>query len=63
MNEREVYESIKSDIRGFIEEVRAKLPKAAEYLDKHIVMDDKKMTFAYTGDDRVKLRYVPADEA
>jgi hypothetical protein len=58
MNEREAYESIKSDIRSFIEEVRVKLPEAAQYLDRHIVMDDKKMTFAYTGDDQVKLRYV-----
>jgi hypothetical protein len=59
MNEREAYESVKRDIRHFVESVRAQCPKAAQYLDKHIVMDDKKMTFAYTGGDRLKLRYLP----
>jgi hypothetical protein len=38
-----------------IERVRAKMPEAAEYLDKHIVMDDEKMTFAYTDDGRIRL--------
>jgi hypothetical protein len=51
MNEREIYERIKGDIKHFIESVRAKMPEAAEYLDKHIVMDDEKMTFSYAGDE------------
>jgi hypothetical protein len=55
MNERETYESIKRDIKKAIESMRAKSPEAAEYLEKHIVMDDANMTFAYTGDDRIKL--------
>jgi hypothetical protein len=55
MNERETYESIKHDIKHLIESMRAKSPEAAEYLDKHIVMDDAKKTFAYTGDGRIKL--------
>ena len=48
MSEREAYESIKSDIKHLIESIRAKLPQAAEYMEKHIVMDDEKMTFMYT---------------
>ena len=55
MSEREAYESIKSDIKHLIESVRAQLPAAAEYMEKHFVMDDEKMTFMYTGDDRLKL--------
>ncbi len=38
-----------------IESIRAKSPEAAEYLDKHIVIDEAKMTFAYMGDDRINL--------
>ena len=55
MSEREAYESIKSDIKHLIESVRAQLPAAAEYMEKHFVMDDERMTFAYTGDDRLKM--------
>lgn len=55
MNERETYESVKRDIKKAIESIRAKSPEAAEYLDKHIVMDEAKMTFAYTGDNRISL--------
>ena len=55
MSEREAYESIKSDIKHLIESVRAKMPQAAEYMEKHMVMDDEKMTFMYTGDDRLKM--------
>ena len=55
MSEREAYESIKSDIKHLIESVRTKIPQAAEYMKKHFVMDDEKMTFMYTGDDRLKL--------
>lgn len=58
MNERETYESVKRDIKKAIESFRAKSPEAAEYVAKHIVMDDAKMTFAYTGDDRIKLEPV-----
>ncbi len=56
MNERETYEFIKRDIRHTIETIRGKTPEAAEYLERHLVMDDEKMTFAYTGDDRLKLQ-------
>ncbi len=45
MNERETYESVKRDIIKAIDSIRAK-SEAADYLDKHIVMDDAKMTFA-----------------
>ena len=55
MNEPQTYESVKRDIQKAIEAIRAKSPAAAEYLEKHLVMDDAKMTFAYTGDDRLKL--------
>ena len=55
MNERETYESVKRDIKKAIESIRAQSPEAAEYLDKHLVMDDEKMTFAYTGDNRISL--------
>jgi hypothetical protein len=55
MNERETFESVKRDIKHAIQTMRAKMPEAAEYLEKHIVMDDQKMTFAYTGDGRIRL--------
>jgi hypothetical protein len=58
MNERETYNSVKRDIKKAIESIRAKSPEAGEYLDKHIVMDDAKMTFAYTGDGRIKLEQI-----
>ena len=46
---------MKRDIEQAIESIRAKSPEAAEYLGKHIIMDDTRMTFAYTGDSRIKL--------
>ncbi len=55
MNERQTYESIKRDIKKAIESMRAKSPEAAAYLEQHIFMDDQKMTFAYTGDNRISL--------
>src|SRR5207249_3772571 len=55
MSEREAYESVKRDIKHFIESVRAEIPEAGHYLEKHIVMDAEKMTFAYTGDNRLKM--------
>ena len=35
------------------------LPTSGEYLDKHIIMDDVKMTFCYIGDSRIKLERNP----
>ncbi len=55
MSDRNTYEGIKREIKKAIESIRAKSPEAAEYLDKNIVMDDVKMTFAYTGDNRISL--------
>jgi len=55
MNDRATYESIKRDIKKAIESICAQSPEAAEYLDKHVVTDDRKMTFAYTGDNRISL--------
>ena len=54
--DRQKYEQIKADIKKFIENVRADAPEAGAYLQKHIEMDDVKMTFRYTGDPgRIKL--------
>ncbi len=58
MNERQTYESMKRDIKKAIESMRAKSPEAAAYLEQHIVMDDQKMTFAYTGDNRISLEKI-----
>jgi hypothetical protein len=58
MHQRVTYESVKRDIKKAIETIRAESPEAAEYLAQHIVMDDKHMTFAYTGDGRIKLEHL-----
>jgi len=50
-----IYDEIKSDVLKFLANLRAANPTAADYLEKHIVFDDEKETFMYTGDDRLKL--------
>ncbi len=55
-----VYQQMKADMLAFVESVRAEMPQAAEYLEKHLVFDDEKETVCYTGDDRLKL--VPRDD-
>ncbi len=50
------YRKIKAEILAFVEEMRAACPEAAEYLEQHLVFDDQKETFMYTGDDRIKMR-------
>jgi hypothetical protein len=62
-NERQAYESVKHDIKEAIESIRAQLPEAAEYLEKHLVMDDEQMTFAYTGDNRIRLELLREEPA
>ena len=37
--------------------VRRGSPEAADYLKKHIVFDDKKLTFVYTGDNRFRFEF------
>jgi hypothetical protein len=49
------YRTIKAEILATVESIRAAMPEAAEYLEKHLVFDDEKETFTYTGDDRLKL--------
>ena len=53
------YQQIKKDILHFLQTLRLTDPEAADYLQKHLVFDDKKQTFQYTGDGRVKLRPGP----
>jgi hypothetical protein len=49
------YRKIKAEILATVESIRAAMPEAAEYLEKHMVLDDQKETFMYTGDDRIKM--------
>jgi len=49
------YRTVKAEILAAVESIRAAMPEAAEYLEKHLILDDEKETFAYTGDDRLKL--------
>jgi hypothetical protein len=44
------YRTVKAEILGAVEAIRAARPEAAEYLEEHLVFDDEKETFAYTGD-------------
>ena len=50
------YRKIKAEILAAVESIRAARPEAAEYLEKHLVFDDEKETFMYTGDDRIMMR-------
>ncbi len=50
------YSKIKAEILATVELIRAVMPEAAEYLEQHLVYDDEKETFMYTGDDRLKMR-------
>lgn len=52
---RENYNQMKVDICLALEEIRDKKPNLAEYLEKHLVFDDDKMTVKYTGDGRVAI--------
>jgi hypothetical protein len=51
MQDRWAHESL----NRAIESLCGSLPEAAEYIEKHIVMDDQKMIFAYTCDNRISL--------
>jgi hypothetical protein len=53
---RPEYRKIKAEILATVELIRAAEPEAAAYLEKHLVFDDEKETFMYTGDDRIKMR-------
>ena len=57
--EREAYNRIKREVLSTIEEMRKACPEAAEYLEAHLVFDEKEMTFMYTGDDRLTMTRVP----
>jgi hypothetical protein len=46
---------MKAEMLAAVESIRAAMPEAAGYLEKHLVFDDEKETFAYPGDDRLKL--------
>ena len=49
------YQAIKTEILETVKAIRTANPKAAEYLEQHLVFDDEKETFTYTGDGRLKL--------
>jgi len=53
------YEQIKADILHFLKTLRSKDPVSADYLQKHLVFDEEKKTFQYTGDRRFKLTPPP----
>ena len=54
-SDRAVFNDIKRQISLLIEEVRQEAPEAAAYLEEHMVMDEKALTFCYTGDDRFAM--------
>ena len=56
------YLTMKAEILAAVDSIRAAMPEAAEYLEKHLVFDDKEETFMYTGDDRIKLRRCEPEE-
>ena len=57
-DERAQFNQVKQEILSSIESMRKVLPEAAEYLEKHLVIDEEAMTFKYTGDDRLKLNRI-----
>jgi oligoribonuclease NrnB/cAMP/cGMP phosphodiesterase (DHH superfamily) len=54
--EQREYEQIKREILESVAEIECIHPAAAQYLREHLVFDDEKLTFMYTGDDRLKLK-------
>jgi hypothetical protein len=54
-DERAQFNQVKRDMLASIESMRKVMPKAAEYFEQHLVIDEEAMTFKYTGDDRLKL--------
>jgi hypothetical protein len=57
-DERAQFNRVKQEILASIESMRKVLPEAAEYLEKHLVIDEEAMTITYTGDDRLKLKRI-----
>ena len=56
--ERKTFERVKAELLAGIESMLRVNPAAAEYFEQHLVIDEKAMTFKYTGDDRLKLQRV-----
>ena len=48
-DERALFNRVKQEILASVESIRKASPEAAEYLEKHLVMDEEAMTFEYTG--------------
>jgi hypothetical protein len=61
IEERETFNRMKREILSLIEAMREAIPEAAEYLETHLVIDEKEMTFMYTGDDRFKVTRIPPE--
>ena len=57
-DERASFNRVRQEILSCIESMRKASPEAAEYLEKHLVMDEEAMTFEYPGDDRIKLERI-----
>ena len=55
MKKLEKYNKIKDAIQSTICSIYLRDPMLGEYLKSNIIMDNKKKTFCYTGDDRVKI--------
>ena len=55
-NERARFNRVRQEILSFMESIRKASLDTAEYLEKHLVMDEEAMMFKYTGDDRIKLK-------
>jgi len=54
-NNRGAFDEAKRKVALMIEEVRQESPEDADYLEEHMVFDDKTLTFRYTGDDRFAM--------
>jgi hypothetical protein len=57
-DERARFNQVRQDLLLGIESMRKASPEAAEYFEKHLVINEESMTFMYTGDDRLKLERI-----
>jgi hypothetical protein len=57
-DKRASFNRVKAELVAFIKMIQEQSPEAAKYLEEHMVIDEKSMTFMYTGDDRIKMTRV-----
>ena len=54
-DKRASFNRVKAELVACIKMIQEQAPEAAKYLEEHMVIDEKAMTFMYTGDDRIKM--------